>query len=226
MDGDDLKCKHHLYISQYNPRAVGFVDECSGWLAARAAKAAKSKGKDKNGRRSSTAPVATAVSYTQTRGDLEHCEAMLCYLNGLTWTSGATSAKFAQEIALAMGKGIPILLAHEMPGVGGQDEKEGIAFGTFFAPDATPIPLIKAGIYATIAVAFKGGTWREASHVIMAQTLAAKPTRSAPKDVAIAKQTVRRMSATTSAVPFSPRRSEAVEVVPFSPRGDETEGGF
>ena len=193
------------------------IATCSGWLAARAAKAAKSKGKDKNGRRSSTAPVATAVSYTQTRGDLEHCEAMLCYLNGLTWTSGATSAKFAQEIALAMSKGIPILLAHEMPGVGGQDAKHGIPFGTFFAPDATPIPLIKAGIYATIAVAFKGGHWREASHVIMAQTLAATPTRSAPKEVAISTQAVRRMSATPATlmpppIPASAAKPDHVKV--------------
>ena len=43
--------------------------------------------------------------------------------------------------------------------------------------------LLKAGIYATIAVALKGGTWREASMVLMAHTLAMKPSRSAAKEV-------------------------------------------
>ena len=54
---------------------------------------------------------------------------------------------------------------------------------TVFASDTTPVALLKAGIYATIAVALKGGTWREASMVLMAHTLAMKPSRSAAKEV-------------------------------------------
>ena len=41
----------------------------------------------------------------------------------------------------------------------------------------------KAGIYATIAIALKGGTWREASMVMMAQTLALEPVRHEPKHI-------------------------------------------
>ena len=37
-----------------------------------------------------------------------------------TWTSGEKSMRLAHEVARAMSLGIPILLAHEMPGVGGQ----------------------------------------------------------------------------------------------------------
>ena len=47
------------------------------------------------------------------------CESMLCYLNDSTWTSGTASMLLAEEIAMAMRRGILILLSHEMTGIGG-----------------------------------------------------------------------------------------------------------
>ena len=82
-----------------------------------------------------------------------------------------------------MAHGLSITLAHEMPGVGGQEARNGVAFASFFASDVTPVALLKAGIYSTIAVALKGGTWRQASLVMMAQTLAAHPVRNPLKEV-------------------------------------------
>ena len=82
-----------------------------------------------------------------------------------------------------MSRGIAVTLMHEMPGLGGQAERDGVAFATFFASDATPIPLLKAGIYATIAVALKGGAWREASQVLATQALAVPPRRGPRKEV-------------------------------------------
>ena len=128
-------------------------------------------------------PGVNEVQVTLSLEELDDCEAMLCYLNGETWTSGKTTEAFANEVATAMRRGIPVILAHEMPGVGGQGERHGVAFSTFFASDATPMELIKAGIYATIAVALKGGAWRQASMVMMVQALAAKPVRNEGKDI-------------------------------------------
>lgn len=47
-----------------------------------------------------------------------------------------------------------MLLAHEMPGVGGQEERHGVDFSSFFANanGATPTELLKRGIYSEIAV--------------------------------------------------------------------------
>ena len=119
---------------------------------------------------------------TRELASLDRCEAMLCYLNALTWASGGVSEAFAAEIASAMSRGVPLLLVHEMPGEG-QEARNGVPFGTFFASDATPVPLIKAGIYATIAVALKGGAWREASQVLMTQALGMPPRRGDIKEI-------------------------------------------
>ena len=45
--------------------------------------------------------------------------------------------------------------------------------------------LLKAGIYATIAVALKGGEWREASMVMMVKEIAAKPSRKEAKQISL-----------------------------------------
>ena len=94
------------------------------------------------------------------------------------------SQALAEDLATAMSRGISLTLMHEMPGIGGQAERHGVAFATFFASDATPLPLLKAGIYATIAVALKGGAWREASQVLATQALAVPPRRGPRKEVA------------------------------------------
>jgi hypothetical protein len=123
---------------------------------------------------------------TQDLDQLDQCEGMLCYLNANTWTSSNASAKLASEIAHAMSRGVQVVLAHEMPGVGGQVARFGIPFGSFFASDATPLELLKAGIYGTIAVALKGGVWREVSMVLMVQRLSEQPKRSSPRNIVVA----------------------------------------
>ena len=132
--------------------------------------------------RKATPEMDSILAATAKRADLAECDHMLLYLNALTWTSGEASCDLAAEIAVAMSAGVPVLLAHEMPGIGGQAARHGVAFGTFFASDATPMALLKAGIYSSIAVALKGGEWREASMVMMADALAAEPTKRESDD--------------------------------------------
>ena len=57
-----------------------------------------------------------------------------------------------------------------MPGAGGQERRLGCEFGAFFAcaDGATPNDLIGRGIYSEIAVALKGGPWREVSMAMLA----------------------------------------------------------
>ena len=45
------------------------------------------------------------------------------YLTSQTWTRGAESAALAAEITQAMDLGVHVLLAHEMAGVGGQENR-------------------------------------------------------------------------------------------------------
>jgi len=101
--------------------------------------------------------------------DLPRCEQMLVYLTDETWTGGERSAAFASEVKQAMEQGISILLAHEMLGVGGQEARHAVDFGTFFSCEkgATPQELLQLGIYNKIAIALKGGDWRKASMVLM-----------------------------------------------------------
>ena len=77
--------------------------------------------------------------------------------------AGKSSDVFGAEIAHAMSNGVSLTLAHEMPGIGGQEARGGTPFSSFFAACATPIELLKAGIYSKLAIPFKGGAWREAS---------------------------------------------------------------
>ena len=74
-----------------------------------------------------------------------------------TWTRGKASEALAAEVAWAMDLGVPVLLAHEMVGVGGQEARGGCDFGSFFscADGATPTALLKRGVYSRIAVGLK-----------------------------------------------------------------------
>lgn len=119
--------------------------------------------------------AASRLALTQEFAQLRDCDFMLVYLTARTWTSGRVSASFGEEVIEAMDSGVQLLLAHEMPGVGGQEARDGVEFGTFFSCDegATPDQLLRAGIYEQIAVALKGGAWREASTVMLARTIAA-----------------------------------------------------
>jgi hypothetical protein len=115
------------------------------------------------------------IKTTTDINDLPACGHMLVYLTGDTWTGGARSDDFAKEVKEAMDGKVQLLLAHEMPGMpgDGQEARRGVEFSTFFAcPNgATPADLLQAGIYAQIAVALKGGAWREASMVMMAEAI-------------------------------------------------------
>jgi len=124
---------------------------------------------------------------------LDECDHMLVYLTNLTWTS----ASFAEEVALAMQKGVHLLLAHEMPGADESNEKipeqqeeekesesvgrrrrPSVPFSTFFTygEGGTPLQLVRAGIYQEIAVPLKGGAWRKTSLTILAVGMGAEST--------------------------------------------------
>jgi hypothetical protein len=108
--------------------------------------------------------------------DLPASSHMLLYLTGETWTGGTRSDSFTEDVKAAVDAGTHLLLAHEMPGMpgDGQDARHGVEFATFFScsDGATPVNLLKANIYGQIAVALKGGPWREASMVLIAQGIA------------------------------------------------------
>ena len=120
--------------------------------------------------------IVDELTVTTQPDDLAACGIFLVYLHALTWTSGADSDAFAEEVRTAMDLGLQILLVHEMIGAGGQEERCGCEFGDFFRspPDGTPGDLLKRGLYASIAVAMKGGAWRETSTVMLAQAVAGK----------------------------------------------------
>ena len=84
---------------------------------------------------------------------------------------------FAAEVDRAMSLGVRVILAHEMPGIGGQEARHGAEFVTFFACEhgATPPVLLRQNIYATIAVPLKGSAWRQVSMVLLARELAQPP---------------------------------------------------
>ena len=90
-----------------------------------------------------------------------------------TWTSGEDSRLFAAEVREAMRLGVPLLLAHEMPGIG-QESRDPVDFGAFFkcAEGTTPQELLDHGIYSKIALALKGGEWREVSMSMVANAIA------------------------------------------------------
>lgn len=138
--------------------------------------------------------MQTGALYVTTDADkLAECEHMLLYLTALTWTSGEQSTQLAKEVAQAMDLGVHILLAHEMVGSGDQMARHGCEFATFFSCEdgATPEKLLHKGIYSEIAVALKGGRWREASMALLGASLHSRKTVG---DTETAKAQVRRPS--------------------------------
>ena len=106
--------------------------------------------------------------------ELASCDHFLVYLTAQTWTGGERSAAFAAEVKRAMDENVHLLLCHEMPGPGGQAERHGCSFDTFFQNDegATPHELLQRGIYSQIAIGLKGGEWRKASMALLNDVLA------------------------------------------------------
>ena len=178
----------HLYCSPNNPGAVALL-----WEVAAAHKLrfglgkagladlglAEATGEEaslpaRGEKRSSVSRLRAARSpllATTDKDDLPRCQQFLLYLTAETWTGGERSAALAREVESAMKAGLPLLLAHEMPGVGGQEARHAAEFASFFACDdgATPPELLQAGIYSKIAIALTGSSWREASMVLLLQ---------------------------------------------------------
>ena len=127
------------------------------------------------------AALGVEVVFTCEATELAACERMLVYLNGLTWTSGAESESFASDVMRAVDANVPLLLVHEMAGaVGTVEERHSVDFATFFACDrgATPNELLQRGIYSSIAIALKGGAWRQVGMVMVAQGLGGRVKRT------------------------------------------------
>ena len=152
----------HIYCSALNPGAQSLLMEVSrGCGFAMHLESAASH------RTSNALHVTTEVA------KVPSCDSVLVYLNGQTWTRGEASDKLGDELMKAMELNVNILLVHEMPGAGGQEQRFACTFDSFFScPDgATPEYLLKRGIYSSIAVTFKGGPWREASMRMLATAL-------------------------------------------------------
>jgi len=117
--------------------------------------------------------ITDELHVTTNTEHLGECDHVLLYLNGQTWTRGEASTSFCDELMRAMDLNVHVLLAHEMPGRGGQTQRFAVEFAAFFGhPDgATPPALLARGIYSEIAVPLKGGAWREASMVLFGMAL-------------------------------------------------------
>ena len=122
------------------------------------------------------ARLRLGVEVTEERLQLEECECMLVLLTKATWTSNEATARLVEDVQRAIGLGVRLLLAHEMMGSSEQAARGACEFGEFFS--TTPPLLLRAGIYDKIAVALKGGAWREASMYMLAQAIAEAPAAS------------------------------------------------
>jgi len=149
---------YHVYCSAFNPGAKELIEEVSGKCGLELKIEAKA-----------TPNTPNTLCMTTDVANLPQCDHMMLYLTGQTWTCHGGSAALGHELQEAMEIGVHVQLAHEMPGVGGQEARFACDFGTFFGhPDGTtPQELLERGIYSEIAIPLKGGAWREASMVLM-----------------------------------------------------------
>ena len=121
-------------------------------------------------------PALNSLVVTSNINQLALSECMLVYLNSKTWSSGSISSDLAVEIEGAMTRKVRLLLAHEMTGGIHQAERFGCLFEQMFAREnGTPAHLIKAGIYAQIAVPLKGQEFRKVSMVLLQHSLLEEP---------------------------------------------------
>jgi len=161
----------HVYCSLFNPGAKSLMVEVSRKCGFDVELEGQRLGEQPLNR--SPASNVNKLCLTMQDSQMAMCDHMLLYLTSETWTRGEESAKLGEEIGKAMDLSVDVLLAHEMPGVGGQEKRFGCEFGSFFScPDgATPSELLQRGIYSSIAVPLKGGPWRDASMALMAGAL-------------------------------------------------------
>jgi len=180
-----LPHKYHICCSEHNPGALALMQELSekrGFtlqqlsqaLPESASSAPHQHGVGMGGflrakRTESKEYMENTLLVTTNAHRVADCDHMLLYLTSLTWTRGDMSKALAVEVGQAMDLGVHVMLAHEMPGAGEQEARLGCEFGSFFscADGATPAELLKRGIYSEIAIALKGGPWREASMAML-----------------------------------------------------------
>ena len=136
--------KCHIFCSEHNPGGLELLQELQNEKKLR-------------------------LKITQDDEYLSQCNQMLVYLTQRTWSCGASSDTLATQVEKAMRLRIPLLLAHEMTGLG-QEGRNACEFGFFFS--VTPAALLRNGIYATIAVPLKGGQWRQVSMALLGKALA------------------------------------------------------
>jgi hypothetical protein len=181
----------HVYCSSFNPGALDLMKEVARERYFRPVEGVSSARQDISSssirRRHSSARRTTPKSTLHIatgKASLASCDHMLLYLTAHTWTRGADTDALAGEVEEALGLGVHILLVHEMPGIGGQEHRNGCEFGAFFAsPDgATPRELLNRGIYSEVAVPLKGGAWRNASMALLGSALSM--TKEEAKDAA------------------------------------------
>jgi len=158
---------HHIYCSPLNPGATDLVMEASrkqGFYLHVNDSAADAV----------TSKLGDVLHVTTELESLLEADHMLLYLTTKTWTRGPESEKLCAELLWAMDLGIHILLAHEMPGVGGhKDERNGCEFEAFLSnpKGVTPPKLLQRGLYSGYAIELKAGAWREASMALLGMAL-------------------------------------------------------
>ena len=136
--------KYHIFCSEHNPGGMELLQELQNEKKLR-------------------------LQITQDDECLTQCNQMVVYLTQRTWSDGASSDALATQVEKAMRLRIPLLLAHEMTGLG-QEGRHACEFGFFFS--VTPAALLRSGIYSNIAVPLKGGQWRQVSMAFLGKALA------------------------------------------------------
>jgi len=137
----------HVYCSPFNPGAAELIQELAAFFS------------------------SFRIRTTAAVDELPRCDMILLYLTGETWTRGAASEAFAEEVGRAMDAGVEVLLANESPGAG-QEGRHAVDFSTFF--ETTPARLLERKVYREIAVGLKAGMFREPSMHLLARALGAQ----------------------------------------------------
>jgi len=159
--------KFHLFCSEFNAGAKEVAEELrdsSVWVT--------------TGKK-----ISVPLTLTTDVSKLASCDHMLVLLDARTWTSGEDTAKLVEHIHQAMRVGVHLNCVHEFPAVVGPPRHE-CEFGFMFGDDWTPAHLTggKTNLYKEIALALKGGEWRQPGLVAFASKLAASAAEHKPLD--------------------------------------------
>jgi len=143
---------YHLFVSRHNNGADQFIEELRTFLE----------------------PNETLLT-TSDPQEMLKAEAVLIYLNGLTWT-GRASTSLGIDAKAALDAERRLMLVHEMPGggVGDDSDLHGVPFDSFFKH--TPPDLLEMGLYQEIALSLKAGPLRRVCLERALQTVLKPPT--------------------------------------------------